>query len=279
MKNKGSILITGASSGIGKYATQILAERGWIVWAGYRSDLDRESLLKLHSNNILPIKIDVTDIDLILSARKTIKEKGIELKCLINNAGIALGGPLEILEMDEIRKVFEVNVFGLIQMTQTFLPLLRESSGRVINISSVSGLFSVPFLMPYSASKYAVEAISDSLRGELNEQKIKVSIIEPGPIKTSIWKTSLHWSEKVLEQSNDRLKWYQPKLDHFLASIKKHDREAMPVEKLNDSILHAVESKNPKIRYLIYPGSFFFRLILKCVPDRLKDIIIKLSLK
>ena len=135
-----SILITGASSGIGKYMTEILAKRGWIIWAGYRDEKGKNELLKIKSEKIYPLEIDVTNNQLIIEAKKIIENSGFTLNAIFNNAGIAIGGPVEILNIEDVKKVYEVNFFGLIRIIQVFLPLLRQSQGRIINMSSIGGL-------------------------------------------------------------------------------------------------------------------------------------------
>ena len=232
--NNKSILITGASSGIGKYTTEILAERGWIVWAGYRNEKDKNELLKI--DNVRPVKLGVTDVGSIVQVKEIIENSKIPLNVLFNNAGIAVGGPIEMLDIEDIKKVYDVNVFGYVRMIQNFLPLLRQSSGRIINMSSMGGLVGVPFLMPYSSSKFAIEGISDSLRRELYNQNIQISVIEPGPIKTSIWKKSLENSDAVFNFDNKILKLYQPAVKNLNSLIKNNNDFAVSLNKLKKII-------------------------------------------
>lgn len=270
---KKSILITGATSGIGEYASRILAERGWVVWAGYRSLLNHKVV---SHENVRPLELDVTDAASVQRARKTIEQSGIPLHALLNNAGVGLGGPLELLDIEEIRNVYEVNVFGNIRVTQVFLPLLRKHSGRIINMSSIAGITGVPFMIPYSSSKFAVEGISEGLRRELSKQKIHVSTIEPGPIKTALWDKSLRQSVDALGKSLEPY-WSNPdQLDKFLASNQKH---FVRIETLHHAILHAAESARPKARYLVYPTNWLVRLLVRLSPTSFIDAVFRHVLK
>jgi len=199
---RGAILITGASSGIG-YATAIrLARHGMTVFAGIRRNVDGESLLREGCGNVRPMLLDVADRGSLLRARAKIESlREFRLDGLVNNAGIAFGGPLELMPLDALRKQFEVNFFGAIAAVQTFLPLLRESCGRIVNVSSISGKFATPFIGPYAASKFALEAASDALRLELRPFGVAVSVVEPGSVRTPIWKRSTEASLRLMDES------------------------------------------------------------------------------
>ncbi len=272
---KKSILITGASSGIGKYSAELLAKRDWIVWAGYRKETDRKRLLQTGLKRIKPIKIDVTDEKTIIKAKEIIIKSKTPLHALFNNAGVALGAPVEALDIQEIKSLYEVNFFGVIRMTKTFLPLLRESSGRIINMSSMSGRICFPFMSPYSSSKYALESLSDGLRREIKGQGVKVAIIQPGIIKTAIWEKSITKSKKAIENS-EILDIYQPALDKFLNKSENNDRYAVPIEKLGKAIIDAAENKKPKTRYLVTKNNLVIKIMLKILPDKTKDFLLKL---
>jgi NAD(P)-dependent dehydrogenase (short-subunit alcohol dehydrogenase family) len=274
-----SILITGASSGIGRYATEVLANRGWIVWAGYREESIRDELLKIHPQNVHPILIEVTDIHTIYKAKELIEASGIQLNVLFNNAGIAIGGPIEVLNVEEVQKVFDVNFFGYLRMIKVFLPLLRKSHGRIINMSSLAGLVGVPFLMPYSSSKHAIEGMSDGLRRELFNQKIQVIVIEPGPIKTMIWKKALKDSSNVLEQNQVVLNHYQPTVGNFAVLLEKNEKFSVPLKKLRWAIIHSTGSPNPRLRYLVYRNNILLKTLILLTPNRFLDFLFRITLK
>src|SRR5688500_9161604 len=188
LTGRGAVVITGASTGIGRACAIDLDGRGFRVFAGVRKDEDGERL-RSERPSIEPLRIDVTDAGEIAAARDRVGEEVGErgLAGLVNNAGIAVPGPLEHLPLDEIRRQLEVNVLGQIAVTQAFLPLLRTARGRIVNIGSIGGRVALPLLGPYAGSKHAMEGISDSLRRELRPWGIEVSLVRPGPIATEIW--------------------------------------------------------------------------------------------
>ncbi|MEK7693262.1 MAG: SDR family oxidoreductase, partial [Chloroflexota bacterium] len=184
-----SVVITGASTGIGEACALHLDALGWRVFAGVRKGADGEALQRKASARLIPVRIDVTDQASIASACDAVaQELGARgLDGLVNNAGIAVAAPLEFVPIDDLRRQLEINVIGQIAVTQAFLALIRTARGRIVNIGSVSGKLATPFTGPYSASKFAMEALTDALRIELRPWKIEVSIVEPGSIATPIW--------------------------------------------------------------------------------------------
>src|SRR5262245_5535409 len=183
----GKIVITGASSGIGR--AMRLDQLGFHVFAGVRNPADGDALKSKSSERLSPVLLDVTSEDSIARAARSIGDAPIA--GLVNNAGIAVGGPLEMVPIPLWRKQFEVNVIGQVAVTQAFLPLLRVGRGRIVNIGSIAGRSALPFTSPYCSSKFALEGLSDSLRMELRQWGISVSIVEPGSIRTPIWEKSL----------------------------------------------------------------------------------------
>lgn len=186
----GAVVVTGASGGLGFATSELLVRRGFRVLGTL---LDHEDSAPLERIGVTPVRLDVRQPASISRAAERMHELlgGMPLAGLVNNAGIACGGPIELLDLDAVREVFEVNVVGLLAVTQVLLPKLRESKGRIINISSVSGRLAVPFLAPYCGSKFAVEAISDCLRRELQPFGVDVVIIEPAIMRTPIWDKAL----------------------------------------------------------------------------------------
>ena len=184
-----SVVITGASTGIGEACALHLDQLGWRVFAGVRKDSDGEALQRKASPRLMPVRIDVTDAASIAGAREIVaRELGDRgLDGLVNNAGVVVAGPLEFVPMDDLRRQLEINVIGQIAVTQAFLSFVRTARGRIVNIGSVSGKMATPFVGPYAASKFAMEALTDALRCELRPWGIQVSIVEPGSIATPIW--------------------------------------------------------------------------------------------
>ncbi len=278
---KKAVLITGASTGIG-LASAIELSKTLKVFAGVRKTEDERKIQDFKNPNLVPIRIDVADPASISSAVREIQNQlsGEPLWGLINNAGVAIGGPIETLPMQRFREQFEVNVFGLIATTQAFLPQIRKAEGRVVNISSISGLLATPFLGPYCGSKFAVEAISDALRRELMQYNVKVSIVEPGPIQTPIWQKSLGRKEEFLEgASEEALGVYGPMMESFEKAIVETEKSAVPVEKVVEKIVHAMTSERPKTRYLVGPSSRFVSVMKKWAPDRFLDKMMVLKIK
>lgn len=274
-----SILITGASTGIGFAAAQAFASDGHQVFAGVRKSKDAEVLLK-QNPQIVPLILDVTDQKTIDDSwREVQKLKKFSELILINNAGIAVSGPIESVRMEDYRTQFEVNFFGLIAVTQKFLPLIRESKGRVINISSIAGRVASPFLGPYSSSKFAVEAISDSLRREMIPFGVQVVLIEPGPIQTPIWDKGLGKKDSILKSLGaDQIAIYGSAIKSFEAMIEEAVKKAEPVERVVEALQKAVMNKQPCHRYLVGSEAKLNGFLSQIVPSRWVDFFIKKQL-
>lgn len=270
MPIESTVVITGASSGIGRACASHLDGLGWRVFAGVRQDADAVSLRAEASSRLVPIMLDVTDPRSIYKARERVQQSVGErgLSGLINNAGIPYGGPIEYLDLKEVRRVFEVNFFGLIAATQSFLPLLRQGRGRIVNMSSISGWVASPFLSPYSSSKFALEALSDALRVELHPWDLKVALVEPGAIDTPIWNKGADILKDVLNDSSpDGMQLYSDVIHAMEGSIKPH---GISSERVAKAVAHALTSRHPKTRYAVGPDARlvqFFRFL----PDRLRD--------
>ena len=244
------MLITGASSGIGKATALWLDQRGFRVFAGLRRESDAVRLMS-EGTRIEPVMLDVTRSDSISLAVKKVQDRlGPEdrLTGIVNNAGLALITPMEYVDIDALRQQFEVNVVGMAAVTAAFMPLLKRPGGRVVNMSSVSGLLATALSGPYSASKYAVEAMSDALRVEVRSQGIKVSIIEPGVIATDIHDKNRARSDSALEELPERgRRIYGPAFARFHAGSES--RTASPPTEVAKAIHHALTSRNPRTRY------------------------------
>lgn len=278
-KSKGAILITGCSSGIGFAAARRFDALGFRVFAGIRNESDIPALKQNASPALTPLLLDVTRPDQIESALRTIQTETDSLVALINNAGISINGPLEYLDVNELRRQMEINVFGLLAITQACLPMLRRSKGRIVNMSSVAGFFVTPLLGPYCASKHALEAMTDALRRELKSCGVRVALIQPAAVQSRIWEKAMKDTEALLSNATAEMRaHYGTLIDAVSEAAKGSQRRASPPEGVLRALEHAVTSRNPKPRY---PIGFRSRL-LRCVsllPDRFQDRLIERTLK
>jgi NAD(P)-dependent dehydrogenase (short-subunit alcohol dehydrogenase family) len=251
-------LITGASTGIGRATALRLAAGGWTVFAGVRDPAAGERLLaEAVAGSVIPLTLDVTDAGQIERARARVREEtaragGAEgrLDALVNNAGIGVGGPLELLSPEDLRMQFEVNVFGQVAVTRALLPALRAAGGRIVLLSSIGGLVSVPFNGPYAASKHAIEALGDALRGELHSSNIHVSLIEPGSVKTPIWGKARATAEGV-EIPPELQREYGRVPAAFAKVLSDTERRGVSPEQVAATIERALTARRPRARYLV----------------------------
>jgi NAD(P)-dependent dehydrogenase (short-subunit alcohol dehydrogenase family) len=269
-----AIVITGASTGIGEATALELDRRGYQVFAGVRT-MDAGKRLQAQSNGTLtPILLDVTDSAQIAAAAEFIKDKtaGKGLSGLVNNAGIAVSGPLEIMPLADFRRQLEVNVTGQLAIIQAFIPLLRICRGRIVNITSVNGALATPYLGPYAASKFALEAISDALRIELRQWGIKVIVIAPGAIKTPIWDKSTDTANMISQTlSPHGMDLYENDLNAWRSVAINVARTADPVEKIVRKIIQALESHHPRARYYLHFRQRVLCRGFKILPESIRD--------
>jgi NAD(P)-dependent dehydrogenase (short-subunit alcohol dehydrogenase family) len=245
-------LVTGTSTGIGRATALALDQRGWQVFAGVRREEDAAMLAASDSERLAPLVLDVTSPEQIAAAVERVSaecENG--LHGLVNNAGIAVPGPLETLPLDEFRRQLEVGLVSYIAMTQAFLPQIRGAGGRVVFLSSIGGRVSFPFNGAYHAAKYGTEAIGDCFRQELAGWGIRVAIIEPGSIDTPIWSRGEQNAEQVLAQSPQTEQLYGQAIEKFREVVRQTAERGIPAEKVAKRIVHALESKHPRSRYLV----------------------------
>lgn len=252
-------LITGASTGIGRATTLRLVAGGWTVFAGVRDPAAGERLLQeAVAGQVIPLTLDVTDAGQIEQARVRVQEEtarggglqGGRLDALVNNAGIGVGGPLELVSPEDLRMQFEVNVFGQVAVTRALLPALRVARGRIVFISSIGGLVSVPFNGPYAASKHAIEALGDALRGELHSSNIHVSLVEPGSVKTPIWGKARATADG-LEVPPELQDEYGRVQAAFAKVLTDTERRAVSPEQVAATIERALTVRRPRARYLV----------------------------
>lgn len=284
MNKSKNILITGASTGIGYDLAKVFVDNGYTVFGSVRNQSDAARLREELGSNIQPLVFDVTNHKAVDEVAEKLNEKIGEdgLGGLINNAGIAVGGPFMDLDIEEFRYQFEVNVFGLIKVTQAFLPLLgaRDSHGsfpgKILQISSIAGKIGMPFLSPYAGSKHAVEGLSQSLRRELQLYGIDVIVIGPGAIKTPIWNKGAGETQDMKFENSpfyESMKIFQNKF------VAKAIRNAWTSEKAAKIILDVFEKSSPKTRYGLIPQRFKNWILPKLLPDRTLDKFVRKSLK
>lgn len=266
-----SVFITGASTGIGRDAALRMSARGWTTFGGVRSDRDAEVLERDSSGGVTAVRCDVTDAHQIEAAAElALSSTGGTLTGLVNNAGIARPGPLELLPIDDLREQLEVNVVGQLAVTQAFVEALRSEGGRIVNIGSVSGMYAAPGIGAYAMSKFALEAFNDALRRELAPWKISVSLIQPGSIETPIWDKTIEAAQPMLGSLDERQRSrYEPLIEPLArgAAIPKRT----PVSAVSDAIEHALADRRPRTRYAIGSSARWVTALRRLLPDRALD--------
>lgn len=267
-----TVLITGCSSGIGLAAAQRMKAEGWRVFATARSSADLEMLRRARMR---PIKMDLFSSESIHRAVDLmLEETEGALGAVVNNAGFGMPGAIEDLSRDAMRRQFEVNLFGLQELTNRLIPLFRRQGfGRIVNVSSVLGRITLPFMGIYSASKFALEAVSDALRVELSGEPVSVSLIEPGPIESRFSASSAVRGEQYLTLTNSRFSaGYVRYFDLRRDGGMREDRFRLPPEAVAEKIFHALDSPRPKIRYRVtvpaYLGDWAARFLPAAWVDR-----------
>ena len=247
-----TVLVTGASTGIGRATALRLDADGWRVFAGTRDPADGETLRQAASDRLLPVTLDVTDPEQIAAAAELIeRETENGLDGLVNNAGVAIPGPLETVPLEDFRRQIEVNLTAYVAVAQAMLPSIRQAEGRLVFLSSIGGRVAFPFGGPYHASKFATEAIGDVFRQELRPWGIKVAIIEPGSIDTPIWGRGQAKAEEIEAKSPRTNLLYGAAIEKFRKVIEDTAERGIPPEKVAAAIAHALESNRPKSRYLV----------------------------
>lgn len=270
LKSK-TVLITGCSSGIGRATADLLRDHGWTVFPSARKAEDLEMLAQA---GFEPVELDVSRSASVQAAAKCVLEKtGGSLGALVNNAGFGQAGAMEDVSREALRQQFEVNVFGLQELSNAVIPAMREAGcGRIVNISSVLGFISTPLLGSYCASKYAVEALSDAQRVELRSSGIMVSLVEPGPITTEFRKNAADRAEETLQHESRFSGQYQHEIRRRKkAASGKKKPFALPPEAVADKILHALESPSPKRRYYVTTVTYLVALGRHILPVSLTD--------
>lgn len=262
-------VITGATSGIGKALLERLADEN-IVFAGYR-DEEKSKELEQISNNIYPFYVDYAKPETVKDAVDYIKSKCEKVDTLINIAGCVVAGPIELISVDEIRRQFNVNVFGHLEISQGLAPIMNN--GKIINVSSMASFGIFPFISPYCASKRALDMFFNSFLIE-NKRNIKVVSIKPGVISTPLWGKSI----KENSASLINCEGYEKEMEYVSANARKNEEKGLSVEKVVETILKADNARNPKLSYTVGKDAFCAHLISK-LPQCLINKLVKLGIK
>jgi NAD(P)-dependent dehydrogenase (short-subunit alcohol dehydrogenase family) len=270
-----AILITGTSTGIGRATALRLASGGATVFAGVRESSDGDSLRAEASGDVRPLRLDVTKADEIASATALVDEavgaRGLD--GLVNNAGIPVPGPLELLPIDDFREQLEVNLIGQLAVTQAFLPLLRRGEGRVVFVSSVGGRAAFPYAGAYHASKFGLEAVGEVLRQELGGSGVDVVLVEPGPAQSEIWSRARARLHEVINRAPaDRVDPYRDSLAEFERTLIQQDEDGMDADDVAAEIKRALEADHPSARYPVGLPAKVLAALRPLIPDRLFDL-------
>lgn len=272
--------VTGASTGIGREVALTLLNKGYTVYAGLRSDVDASSLLAdagAAAARLRLLELDVTNGDDVAAAARRVNDEldGGHFHGLVNNAGIAVAGPMEFLPLDDLRRQFEVNVVGQVAMAQAFLPLLRERPGRLVFVGSVSGLVSSRLLGAYAASKFALEAVADAFRRELLPFKVRVSVVEPGRIATPIWEKSLTEGLDRMDRMPLKAREYYGWLVKDLMNSAKYaaDHGTHP-EQVALAVHKALSARRSRTRYFVGPDAHFINVLRRVLSDPQLDRVV-----
>ena len=276
-KQKKTAVVTGASTGIGRAISEALIGRGWRVFGSVRKEADASKLREDLGNQFSPLIFDVTESDAIARAAEIVRSElnGRALNGLVNNAGVAVGGPLRYIPLEEIHYQMDVNLYGVMRVTQAFLPLLGADKafagprGRIVNMSSVAGRSAAPFMGPYAMSKHALEGLSESLRRELLPHGIDVVIVGPGAIKTPIWDKADDINTEQYQGTE-----YHDLLVGMRDAMKEYGASGLPPEAVGDLTADILEGRAKKPRYAILKNKFMMWVLPQILPKRMVDRIV-----
>jgi NAD(P)-dependent dehydrogenase (short-subunit alcohol dehydrogenase family) len=265
-----AVLLTGASRGIGRATTLRLARAGWTVYATVRSAADGEELAaEAAGAGVHPLQLEVTSDEQIAALDAALPER---LDAIVNNAGIVVSGPLETLSAADLREQFDVNVVGAVALTNLVLPRLRASHGRIVFVSSLSGVISTPMTGAYNASKFALEAIADAWRLELQRWGIKVILVEPAMTDTDLWRKAPETLEaEAVEMSDEHRELYAEHLDGMRKTVPRMQKMAKPVDTVAAAIEKALTAARPRARYPVGADVRVQAALSGVTPDRVKD--------
>lgn len=269
-----SVLVTGSSTGIGRATALRLDRDGWRVFAGVRREEDAESLRAEASERLVPVMLDVTDPAQVAAAAETVGEAGLD--GLVNNAGMAILGPLETIPLGDFRRQIEVNLTAQVAVTQALLPAIRRARGRVVFVSSIGGRMALPFGGPYHAAKFGLEAVADCLRQELRPWGIHVSAIEPGSIDTPIWERG----ERIADEVSARApaaqeELYGATIERFRGAVRRTAERGIAPDRVAAAISHALTARRPRTRYVVGADARGQALLERLLPDRGLDWLVR----
>jgi NAD(P)-dependent dehydrogenase (short-subunit alcohol dehydrogenase family) len=270
-----TVFVTGASTGIGRECALLLASKGWEVFASVRTRQAAEDLERDARGRVATVLLDITDAAALRDAVTVVSSRvgGSGLGGLVNNAGITVAGPLELLPLEALRRQFEVNVVGQIAVTQAFLPMLRAARGRIVVMGSIFGRFSVPFLGPYAGTKFALEGLAESLSMELADFGVPVSVIEPGNVMTPIWGKS---KDAALAAAGDGAQEpYRSSTGAFMKFTDACAGKGISAERVAAAVLKALTARVPRTRYTVGWDSRLLGRIAPLLPGRLRRWIIR----
>lgn len=268
-----SVLVTGASRGIGRAIAEHLASRGWDVIAGVRTEADAEAVTAANPQRMSAVLLDVTNADQIAALSEALPAR---LDAVVNNAGVVVSGPMETVTSDEWRKQLEINVIGQLAVTRAVLPRLRESRGRIVFISSVNGRMSMPLIGAYAASKFAIEASADALRMELRLWRIPVVVVQPAQTDTDMWRTA---DTMVLEAeaalSPEHRALYAKHIAGMKKSVPVSQRIAVPTAKVSAVVEEALTARRPRPRYIVGLAPKVQVALVTRLPTRVRDAVLR----
>jgi len=277
-----SVVITGASTGIGAACALHLDKLGLRVFAGVRRQADAEALKSKASSRLVAIALDVADSLSVSTAASAVAgavgDAGLD--GLVNNAGVVVTGPVEFLPLPELRRQLEINVVGQVAVTQAFLPLIRVARGRIVNMGSIAGRLATPFSSAYGASKFALEALTDALRLELAPWGISVSIIEPGAVATPIWEKGMKNGAAMLAAAPpEALVLYAEALEAFKKTSEHSAKNAADPMDVARAVEHALTAAKPKTRYVVGRRARIGAAMALLVPDRMRDTMVAKAMR
>lgn len=277
-----SVVVTGASTGIGRACALDLDRKGWRVYAGVRRTADADSLRTLASNRLTPIELDVTNEAQVDEAFAQIAgEVGADgLQGIVNNAGVAIGGPLEYLPTERWQHQFDVNVFGQVRVTRAALPLLRRAKGRIIFIGSNSGRVAAPLMGPYTSSKFAIEGIADTLRLELHGSGIAVVVVQPGAIKTEIWGKGREQVAGVVDLlPAEAMENYGATVEAIRGGIDSSERSGASPDAVAEVVRRALTAHRPRTRYQVGLDARISVALARVLPGRVLDPLLRKAMR
>jgi NAD(P)-dependent dehydrogenase (short-subunit alcohol dehydrogenase family) len=269
-----SALVTGASTGIGRATALRLDAAGWRVFAGVRREEDAEGLDAASSERLVPLILDITEPDQIAAAARRVEEVGDGLDGLVNNAGVAIPGPLETLPIEDFRRQVEVNLTAQVAMTQALLDSIRRARGRIVFISSIGGRVAFPLTGAYHAAKFGIEAVGDVFRQELRPWGISVSIVEPGSIDTPIWERGERAADELGERSPRREELYGGVVERYREVVRQTAERGIAPEKVAAAIEHALSDGRPRSRYLVGIDAKVQARLRPLLPTRVFDRVV-----